>query len=109
MTSTPIGLFICPSCATVGASYTTLRDCCQEYLGMSPNAICGCSVYLVRRALRIADAEDDRDRDRDRLWLLGIGPLCGHLPVTIGEPPRRHSVDPRGTNRWKSSSRRGSR
>src|SRR4029077_18622628 len=27
--------------------------------------------------------EDYRDRDRDRLWLLGIGPLCGRLPVTI--------------------------
>src|ERR1700737_2895607 len=27
--------------------------------------------------------EDDRDRDRHRLWLLGIGPLCGRLPVTI--------------------------
>jgi hypothetical protein len=27
--------------------------------------------------------EDDRDRDRYRLWILGIGPLCGGLPVTI--------------------------
>src|ERR1700720_4352726 len=27
--------------------------------------------------------EDDRDRDRHRLWLLGIGPLCCRLPVTI--------------------------
>ena len=45
-------------CATVGASYTTLRDCCQGYLGMSPKRYLWLRrMHLVRRALRIADAE----------------------------------------------------
>ena len=29
-------LYMPQLCATVGASYTTLRDCCQEFLGISP-------------------------------------------------------------------------
>ena len=37
LTSTPDRPLYMPQlCATVGASYTTLHDCCQEYLGMSP-------------------------------------------------------------------------
>jgi hypothetical protein len=44
--------------------------------------------------------EDDRDRDRYRLWILGIGPLCGRLPVAIrrsalggtASPPRRRKT-----------------
>ena len=51
-------LYMPQLCATVGASYTTLRDCCQDYLGMSPKRYLWLRrMHLVRRALRIADAE----------------------------------------------------
>ncbi len=59
LTSTPDRPLYMPQlCATVGASYTTLRDCCQDYLGMSPKYYLWLRrMHLVRRALRIADAE----------------------------------------------------
>ena len=59
LTSTPDRPLYMPQlCATVGASYTTLRDCCQDYLGMSPKRYLWLRrMHLVRRALRIADAE----------------------------------------------------
>jgi AraC-like DNA-binding protein len=51
-------LYMPQLCATVGASYTTLRDCCQEYLGMSPKHYLWLRrMQLVHRALRSADAE----------------------------------------------------
>ena len=59
LTSTPDRPLYMPQlCATVGASYTTLRDCCHEYLGMSPRRYLWLRrMHLARRALRIADAE----------------------------------------------------
>jgi len=59
LTSTPDRPLYMPQlCATVGASYTTLRDCCQEYLGMSARRYLWLRrMHLARRALRIADAE----------------------------------------------------
>src|SRR6202023_4401994 len=59
MMSTPDRPLYMPHlCKTVGASYTTLRDCCQEYLGMSPKRYLWLGrTPLVRRAFRIADAE----------------------------------------------------
>jgi AraC-like DNA-binding protein len=51
-------LYMPQLCATVGASYTTLHDCCQDYLGMSPKRYLWLRrMHLVRRAFRIADAE----------------------------------------------------
>ena len=59
LTSTPDRPLYMPQlCATVGASYTTLRDCCQEYLGISPKRYLWLRrMHLVHRALRSADAE----------------------------------------------------
>ncbi len=59
LTSTPDRPLYMPQlCTTVGASYTMLRDCCQDYLGMSPKRYLWLRrMQLVRRALRIADAE----------------------------------------------------
>jgi AraC-like DNA-binding protein len=51
-------LYMPQICATVGASYTALRDCCQEYLGMSPKRYLWLRrMHLVRRALQSAAAE----------------------------------------------------
>jgi AraC-like DNA-binding protein len=59
LTSNPGNPLYMPQlCATVGASYTTLRDCCQDYLGMSPKRYLWLRrMHLARRALRGADAE----------------------------------------------------
>ena len=51
-------LYMPQLCATVGASYTALHDCCHEYLGMSPKRyLLLRRMHLVRRALQSADAE----------------------------------------------------
>jgi AraC-like DNA-binding protein len=51
-------LYMAELCAQVRASYWTLRDCCLEYLGMSPKRYLWLRrMHLVRRALKNADAE----------------------------------------------------
>lgn len=51
-------LYMAELSAQVGASYWTLRDCCLEYLGMSPKRYLWLRrMHLARRALRSADAE----------------------------------------------------
>jgi AraC-like DNA-binding protein len=51
-------LYMAELSAEVGASYWTLRDCCLEYLGMSPKRYLWMRrMHMARRALRIADAE----------------------------------------------------
>jgi AraC-like DNA-binding protein len=59
LTSTPDKPLYMPQlCTKVGASYTALRDCCQDYLGISPKRYLWLRrMHLVRRALRSADAE----------------------------------------------------
>ena len=41
-------LYMAELCAAVGATYWTLRDCCLEYLGMSPKR------YLWMRRMNLA-------------------------------------------------------
>ena len=51
-------LYMAELAAQVGASYWTLRDCCLEYLGMSPKRYLWLRrMHMARRALRRADAE----------------------------------------------------
>lgn len=51
-------LYMPQLCAAVGASYTMLRDCSQEFLGISPKRYLWLRrMHLVRWALRIADAQ----------------------------------------------------
>jgi AraC-like DNA-binding protein len=51
-------LYMAELSAQVGASYWTLRDCCLEYLGISPKRYLWLRrMHLARRALRSADAE----------------------------------------------------
>ena len=50
-------LYMAELCAAVGATYWTLRDCCLEYLGMSPKRYLWMRrMNLVRRALQAANA-----------------------------------------------------
>jgi AraC-like DNA-binding protein len=50
-------LYMAELCAAVGATYWTLRDCCLEYLGMSPKRYLWMRrMNLARRALQSADA-----------------------------------------------------
>ena len=51
-------LYMADLAAQVGASYWTLRNCCLEYLGMSPRRYLWLRrMHLAQRALRRADAE----------------------------------------------------
>jgi AraC-like DNA-binding protein len=51
-------LYMAELAAQVGASYWMLRDCCLEYVGMSPKRYLWLRrMHLARRALRRADAE----------------------------------------------------
>ena len=51
-------LYMAELAAKVGASYWTLRDCCLEYLGISPKRYLWLRrMHLARRALRSADPE----------------------------------------------------
>jgi AraC-like DNA-binding protein len=90
MTSTPDRPLYMPQlCKTVGASYTTLRDCCQEYLGMSPKRYLWLRrMHLVRRALKSADAEKTTVTEIATdygFWELGR--FAGAYRSLFGEPP----------------------
>jgi AraC-like DNA-binding protein len=51
-------LYIAELCVQLGVSYWTLRQCCSEYLGMSPKRYLSLRrMNLARQALRNADAE----------------------------------------------------
>ena len=51
-------LYMAELAAQVGMSYWTLRDCCLEFLGMSPKRYLWLRrMHLARRALQRADAE----------------------------------------------------
>jgi AraC-like DNA-binding protein len=51
-------LYMGELCAQVGVTYWTLRDCCLEYLGMSPKRYLWLRrMHLARRALTSAGAE----------------------------------------------------
>ena len=51
-------LYMAELSAQVGASYWTLRQCCLEYLGMSPKRYLWLRrMHLARRALRSKDGE----------------------------------------------------
>ena len=58
MENTEEPLYMPELAAQVGASYWTLRDCCLEYLGMSPKRYLWLRrLHLARRALRSADGQ----------------------------------------------------
>jgi AraC-like DNA-binding protein len=90
LTSTPDRPLYMPQlCATIGASYTTLRDCCQEYLGMSPRRYLWLRrMHLARRALRIADAEKTTVTEiATDFGFWELGRFAGAYRSLFGEPP----------------------
>jgi AraC-like DNA-binding protein len=102
LTSTPDRPLYMPQlCTTVGASYTMLRDCCQDYLGMSPKRYLWLRrMQLVRRALRSADAEKRTVTEIATdygFWELGR--FAGAYRSLFGEAPsavlRRPPEDPK--------------
>jgi AraC-like DNA-binding protein len=63
-------LYMAELSAQVGTSYWTLRDCCLEYLGMSPKRYLWLRrMNIARRALRRANAE--------QTTVTGIASDCG--------------------------------
>jgi AraC-like DNA-binding protein len=90
-------LYMTELCRAAGASYRTLRDCCQEHLGMSPKRYLWLRrMHLARRALRTADPETTTVTEiatNYGFWELGrfavaYRSLFGELPSTaLRRPP----------------------
>jgi AraC-like DNA-binding protein len=90
-------LYMAELAAQVGASYWTLRNCCLEYLGISPKRYLWLRrMNLARRALRNADAERSTVTDiasNYGFWELGrfsvaYRSLFGESPSTaLRRPP----------------------
>jgi AraC-like DNA-binding protein len=102
LTSTPDKPLYMPQlCATVGASYTALRDCCQEYLGMSPKRYLWLRrMHLARRAFQSANGEKTTVTEVATdygFWELGRFAVA--YRSLFGEPPsaslRRPPQDPK--------------
>jgi AraC-like DNA-binding protein len=90
MTSSPDGPLYMPQlCTAVGASYTTLRDCCQEYLGMSPKRYLWLRrMHLVRRDLQSADAEKTTVTEiATEYGFWELGRFAGAYRSLFGEAP----------------------
>jgi AraC-like DNA-binding protein len=102
LTSTPDKPLYMPQlCRTLGASYTTLWDCCQEYLGMSPKRYLWLRrMHLVRRDLRSADAEKTTVTEIATAYgFWELGRFAVAYRSLFGEPPsaalRRPPEDPK--------------
>ena len=89
-------LYMAELCAAVGATYWTLRDCCLEYLGMSPKRYLWMRrMNMARRALQRADAENTTVTDIATsygFWELGrfsvaYRSLFGESPSTALQRP----------------------
>jgi AraC-like DNA-binding protein len=92
-------LYMAELSARVGASYWMLRDCCLEYLGMSPKRYLWLRrMHLARRALRRADSARTTVTETASdygFWELGrfsvaYRSLFGESPsTTLRRPPDR--------------------
>jgi AraC-like DNA-binding protein len=106
-------LYMAELCAAVGATYWTLRDCCVEYLGMSPKRYLWMRrMNLARRALQGADAENTAVTEvatNYGFWelgrfsvayrsLFGESPSAAlHRPFDVPHPSENASLDPKIT------------
>lgn len=90
-------LYMAELCAAVGASYWSLRDCCLQYVGMSPKRYLWMRrINLARRALQSAEAEGTTVTEiatNYGFWELGrfsvaYRSLFGESPLTtLRRPP----------------------
>jgi AraC-like DNA-binding protein len=97
LTNPEQALYMTELCAAVGASYPSLRACCQEHLGMSPKRYLWLRrMHLARRALRSAAPETTtvtRAATELGFWELGrfsvaYHSLFGESPsITLRAPP----------------------
>jgi AraC-like DNA-binding protein len=89
LTNPEQALYMTELCAAVGASYPTLRACCQEHLGMSPKRYLWLRrMHLARRALRNADPKTTtvtRAATELGFWELGRFSVAYHS--LFGESP----------------------
>ena len=98
-------------CTAAGVSYRTLRDCCQEHLGMSPKRYLWLRrMHLARRALRRADAETTTVTEiatNCGFWELGrfavaYRSLFGESPSTaLRRPPHDATPGDNAASPWK--------
>lgn len=81
-------LYMPELCAAVGASYTTLRDCCQAYLGMSPKRYLWLRrMHLARRALLKADPQRTVTEIATDYGFWELGRFAVAFRSLFGEPP----------------------
>lgn len=82
-------LYLTELCAAVGVSAGTLRNCCQEQLGMSPKKFLLLRrLHLANRALREADRTATTVTDiATRFGFWELGRFAVRYGLLFGEPP----------------------
>lgn len=82
-------LYLAELCAAIGVSAGTLRNCCQEQLGMSPKQFLLLRrLHLTNRALRKADRADTTVTDiATRFGFWELGRFAVRYGLLFGEPP----------------------
>ena len=99
-------LYLAEICTSIGVSERTLRICCEEYLGMSPNRyLWRRRMQLARRALTLADPATTTVTQvaiNHGFWELGR--FAVSYRSLFGESPSTSLRRPAGRRPWKTHS-----